>query len=83
MSARIWGLVLAAIGVLFAADGWRITKASRGTAAFDDLGPDRYLLLIGIEMGQVGQRTNLLERLALNGIGIAEIVETGHGGSRG
>ena len=47
MSARIWGLVLAAIGVLFAADGWRITKASRGTAVFDDLGPDRYLMLIG------------------------------------
>ena len=47
MSSRIWGLVLAAIGALFVADGWRITQASRGNAIFDDLGPDRYLMLIG------------------------------------
>ncbi|CDH43558.1 hypothetical protein BN874_1230068 [Candidatus Contendobacter odensis Run_B_J11] len=44
--------------------------------------PHRHLLLIGIEAGQVGDLANLYERLALDFIRIAEIVEAGHGGSR-
>lgn len=46
MAERIFGLLLAAIGALWIHDGWRL-GAEREYQFFDELGPDRYLILLG------------------------------------
>jgi hypothetical protein len=38
-------LVLALLGI---ADGWRLHQSERGQVVFDDVGPDRYLMALGV-----------------------------------
>lgn len=53
MAERIFGLLLVAIGALWIRDGWRL-GAEREYQFFDDLGPDRYLILLGSIMVATG-----------------------------
>ncbi|WP_375459938.1 tripartite tricarboxylate transporter TctB family protein [uncultured Enterovirga sp.] len=47
MFERIWGVLLAAGGLLFVWDGRRLGREARADGMFDDLGPDRYIMLLG------------------------------------
>jgi hypothetical protein len=53
MAERIFGILLAAIGVLWIHDGWQL-GAEREYQFFDDLGPDRYLILLGTILAATG-----------------------------
>ncbi|TCT06215.1 tripartite tricarboxylate transporter TctB family protein [Aquabacter spiritensis] len=51
---RIWGLMFIAFGAVWMWDGWRLETAERSSSMFDDLGPDRYLVVLGLIMVAVG-----------------------------
>jgi hypothetical protein len=53
MAERIFGLLLAAIGALWIHDGWRLGD-EREYQFFDELGPDRYLILLGVILAATG-----------------------------
>jgi hypothetical protein len=42
------GLIFVLIGAISLVDGWRITLQAREAANFDAVGPDRYLLALGV-----------------------------------
>jgi hypothetical protein len=45
---RAQGLIFVLIGLISLVDGWRITLQAREAANFDAVGPDRYLLALGV-----------------------------------
>lgn len=51
---RIWGFLFLAFGAVWCWDGWRLEAAQRADSMFDELGPDRYLVVLGVIMLAVG-----------------------------
>jgi hypothetical protein len=51
---RTQGLLLAFLAAVSILDGWRITREAREGANFDAIGPDRYLIALGVAMLAVG-----------------------------
>lgn len=51
---RIWGFVFLAFGAVWCWDGWRLETSQRADSMFDELGPDRYLVVLGVIMLAVG-----------------------------
>lgn len=47
---RLHGLLFLLLGVGSVVDGWRITRQAREGANFDAIGPDRYLMALGVLM---------------------------------
>lgn len=47
MIERIFGGLLALFGAILVWDGWRLGREARPDGMFDDLGPDRYMMLLG------------------------------------
>ncbi len=54
MLYRIQGLMFALLGAVSLAEGWHITRTARDGANFDAIGPDRYLMALGISLIAVG-----------------------------
>jgi hypothetical protein len=48
MAQRILAAVMLVLAVLGVADGWRLQENERGQMLFDDIGPDRYLIGLGV-----------------------------------
>lgn len=51
---RIWGFLFVAFGAVWCWDGWRLETTQRADSMFDELGPDRYLVVLGAIMLAVG-----------------------------
>jgi len=51
---RAQGLILALLGAGSMLEAWRITQAAREGANFDAIGPDRYLMALGVLMTVIG-----------------------------
>lgn len=51
---RAQGVILALLGAGSVLESWRITQAAREGANFDAIGPDRYLLALGVLMVVIG-----------------------------
>ncbi|MEP9377374.1 tripartite tricarboxylate transporter TctB family protein [Aquabacter sp. CN5-332] len=51
---RIWGYIFIAFGAVWCWDGWRLETTQRADSMFDELGPDRYLVVLGVIMLAVG-----------------------------
>ncbi len=51
---RIWGLLFIIFGAVWCWDGWRLETSQREDSMFDELGPDRYLMVLGVIMLAVG-----------------------------
>ena len=51
---RIWGFIFIAFGAVWCWDGWRLETTQRADSMFDELGPDRYLVVLGAIMILVG-----------------------------
>ena len=54
MLQRAHGILFVLLGVVSLVDGWRVTVQARETADFDAIGPDRYLLALGVLMLAAG-----------------------------
>ncbi len=54
MLYRIQGLMYLLLGVVSLAEGWHITQTAREGANFDAIGPDRYLMALGVLLIAVG-----------------------------
>lgn len=54
MLYRVQGVMYVLLGVLSLVEGWHITKTAREGANFDAIGPDRYLMALGVIMLLVG-----------------------------
>jgi hypothetical protein len=48
MAQRILAAVMLVLALLGVADGWRLQENERGQMLFDDIGPDRYLMGLGL-----------------------------------
>jgi putative tricarboxylic transport membrane protein len=51
---RIWGAIFVVFGLVWSWDGWRLETAQRADSMFDELGPDRYLVVLGVIMIIIG-----------------------------
>ncbi len=58
---RLQALLFILIGVVSFADAWRISVQARESANFDAIGPDRYLLALGVVLF-IGGAWSLLRR---------------------
>src|SRR5581483_6609347 len=58
---RVQALLFILIGVVSFADAWRISVQARESANFDAIGPDRYLLALGVVLF-IGGAWSLLRR---------------------
>jgi Tripartite tricarboxylate transporter TctB family len=54
MLQRAYGIPFMLIGAASIVDGWRIAREAREGANFDAIGPDRYLLALGVVMLAAG-----------------------------
>jgi hypothetical protein len=51
---RIWGFIFIAFGSVWSWDGWRLETTQRADSMFDELGPDRYIVVLGVVMIFIG-----------------------------
>lgn len=51
---RIWAFAFLTFGAVWCWDGWRLETMQRADSMFDELGPDRYLVVLGAIMLAVG-----------------------------
>ena len=51
---RAQGVILALLGAGSVLEAWRITQTAREGANFDAIGPDRYLMALGVLMTVIG-----------------------------
>lgn len=61
MVQRSLSLIMLAFALLGVADGWRLQASDRGQAIFDDIGPDRYMMGLGVLLAALAL-TMLLQR---------------------
>jgi len=54
MLYRVQGAVLGLLGAGSVVEAWRITQEAREAANFDAIGPDRYLMGLGLLMAVIG-----------------------------
>jgi hypothetical protein len=50
MLNRVTGVLFIALGIVSMVDGWRVTEQARPTGNFDAIGPDRYMIGLGVLM---------------------------------
>jgi hypothetical protein len=48
MAQRSLSMIMLVFALLGIADGWRLEASERGQSLFDDIGPDRYLMGLGV-----------------------------------
>lgn len=51
---RVWGVIFVVFGGVWCWDGWRLETTQRADSMFDELGPDRYLVVLGAIMIAAG-----------------------------
>jgi Tripartite tricarboxylate transporter TctB family len=51
---RVQGVIFTLLGIGSTLEAWRITQAAREGGNFDAIGPDRYLLALGVLMTVIG-----------------------------
>ena len=54
MLYRVQGFMYALLGAVSLVEGWHITQSAREGANFDAIGPDRYLMALGVLLVVVG-----------------------------
>jgi hypothetical protein len=54
MADRLLGLLFVLLGGASIVDGFRVTREYRASAVFDDIGPDRYAIAVGVILALLG-----------------------------